>query len=135
MKFESEPKLLLRPYSFYVNCMKEEFLFAGKMHAVLLRQWKTRVKGRDWYDLEWFIKRGTPLNLEHLKERSVESGNWERKRDLNAGTFLKLLHEKIDKLDLKLAKDDIQRFIYNPDEVKIWSKDYFKNLGAFIQFS
>jgi len=135
LKFEFEPKLLLRPYSFYVNVMREEFLFAGKMHAVLFRQWRSRVKGREWYDFEWFVKRGTPLNLTHLKERSVESGHWDSNKDLNPKTFFDLLYEKISKLDIESAKNEIQRFIKDPNEVKIWSNNYFMNLSEFIKFS
>ncbi|MCU0353330.1 MAG: nucleotidyl transferase AbiEii/AbiGii toxin family protein [Cytophagales bacterium] len=48
--FETEEKLLLRPFSFYVKCFSLPDLFAGKMHALLFRKWQTRVKGRDWYD-------------------------------------------------------------------------------------
>ena len=56
--FETEEKLLLRPFSFYVKCFTPPSLFAGKMHALLFRKWQKRVKGRDWYDLEWYIKKG-----------------------------------------------------------------------------
>lgn len=75
--FETEEKLLLRPYSFYVKCFTLPHLFAGKMHALLFRQWKQRVKGRDWYDLEWYIKKGVPLNLSHFALRANDSGDWE----------------------------------------------------------
>jgi len=134
LKFEFEPKLMLRPYSFYVNCMKEEFLFAGKMHAVLFRQWKKRVKGRDWYDFEWYVKRGISLNLAHLEQRSVESGNWDPVHDLNRDNFLNLLRKRISGLDFEMAKTDIQRFIDDLEEVNIWSKNYFLDLIGFIKF-
>lgn len=55
--FTTEMKLLTRPFSFYVKCFDKPSLFAGKMHALLFRKWKNRVKGRDWYDLEWYIKK------------------------------------------------------------------------------
>ena len=71
--FDTEEKLLLRPYSFYVKCFTLPHLFAGKMHALLFRQWKQRVKGRDWYDLEWYIKKGVPLNLSHFVLRAILS--------------------------------------------------------------
>lgn len=134
LKFDSEPKLLLQPYSFYVNCMKEEFLFAGKMHALLFRQWKNRVKGRDWYDFEWFVRRGTKLNLAHLKERCVESGHWEKAEIFDAGALLTILKNRIQQLDIDLAKEDIQRFVQNPAELKIWSKQYFLDVMQHIQW-
>ena len=52
LRFQTEEKLMLRPFSFYVKCFTRSSLFAGKMHALLFRKWKTRVKGRDWYDME-----------------------------------------------------------------------------------
>jgi hypothetical protein len=55
--FKTEQKLLLRPFSFYVNCFESSSLFAGKLHALLFRKWKNRVKGRDWYDMEWYIRK------------------------------------------------------------------------------
>lgn len=58
LRFGTENKLLTKPFSFYVNCLTLPDLFAGKIHALLFRKWKTRVKGRDWYDLDWYIKKG-----------------------------------------------------------------------------
>ena len=57
-EFSTEEKLLLEPLSFYVKCFGLPDLFAGKMHALLFRNWKSRVKGRDWYDFEWYVKKG-----------------------------------------------------------------------------
>jgi len=58
LHFQTEEKLLIRPFSFYVKCFTKPSLFAGKMHALLFRKWIKRVKGRDWYDLEWYIRKG-----------------------------------------------------------------------------
>lgn len=69
LNFKTEEKLLLRPFSFYVKCFAKPSLFAGKMHALLFRKWKNRVKGRDWYDLEWYIKQGIPLDVTHFLTR------------------------------------------------------------------
>jgi hypothetical protein len=74
--FKTEEKLLLRPFSFYVKCFTLSDLFAGKMHALLFRKWKNNVKGRDWYDMEWYIKKGIPLNLKHFTLRAIDSGDW-----------------------------------------------------------
>ena len=41
--FNTEEKLMLRPFSFYVKCFDQPSLFAGKMHALLFRKWKNRV--------------------------------------------------------------------------------------------
>ncbi|MBQ9475308.1 MAG: nucleotidyl transferase AbiEii/AbiGii toxin family protein, partial [Bacteroidales bacterium] len=50
--FATEQKILLQPKSFLTRCVTLPDLFAGKMHALVFRVWKSRVKGRDWYDFE-----------------------------------------------------------------------------------
>ena len=54
------------PIPVSISAVVEADLFACKLHAALYRAWKHRVKGRDWYDLVWFIRRDTPLNLTYL---------------------------------------------------------------------
>ncbi len=124
--FQTENKLLLKPYSFYVNCLKIEDLFAGKMHALLFRKWKTRVKGRDWFDLEWYIRKGHAISLEHFSVRALESGDLEAPAD--SKKFLDLLNQKIESLNFSSVKEDVIRFIPDPSSLDIWSKDYFLEL-------
>jgi predicted nucleotidyltransferase component of viral defense system len=47
LDFETEHKLLMLPFSFMCRCYTLSDLYAGKMHALLFRNWKGRVKGRD----------------------------------------------------------------------------------------
>lgn len=130
--FETEEKLLLRPYSFYVRCFQVQDLFAGKMHALLFRKWKNNVKGRDWYDLEWYIRRNTPLNLHHFALRAIDSGDW-NKDSMTEAEFRALLAARIDGVDLNRAKDDIRRFIPDPKVLDIWSPRYFHQLVASLR--
>ncbi|HNR72681.1 MAG TPA: nucleotidyl transferase AbiEii/AbiGii toxin family protein [Cyclobacteriaceae bacterium] len=129
--FSTEEKLLLRPFSFYVKCFKLPFLFSGKMHALLFRKWKNNVKGRDWYDLEWYIKNKTPLNLAHFIARAHASN------DLPTVTFTEtalrqLLAKKIESVDFEKVKADAIRFIPNRDQLKIWSAKYFHDLAEHL---
>ena len=55
LNFSTEQKLSLLPFSFMTRCFTLPDLFAGKMHALVYRAWKNRVKGRDWYDFEWYV--------------------------------------------------------------------------------
>lgn len=127
LNFETENQLLTKPFSFYVNCFTLPNLFAGKMHALLFRKWKQRVKGRDWYDMEWYIKKGVALNLEHFCQRAFESGDW-RERSITEDQFLELLHAKINSTKIENVKEDVIRFIQNPKELEIWSRDYFNKI-------
>lgn len=130
--FETENRLLTKPFSFYVNCFTLPDLFAGKMHALLFRKWKNRVKGRDWFDLEWYLKNGIEINLVHFCQRAFESGDW-RDQSISFAQLSNLLTKKIESVDFKTIKEDIIRFIPNPEVLDIWSADYFKQLVGKIK--
>ena len=130
--FETEEKLLLKPYSFYVKCFVLEDLFAGKMHALLFRKWGNNVKGRDWYDLEWYIRKGVNLNLQHFLSRAKDSSDW-GKETISETEFIELLTERIENLNVEIAKKDVERFIHNPKVLDIWSKQYFLDLVKMLK--
>ena len=132
--FETEEKLLLKPFSFYVKCFTPPNLFAGKMHALLFRKWKSRVKGRDWYDLEWYIKKGISLNLDHLLIRARDSGDWSDPT-ISQDQFKALLKTKIDAVSFDSIREDIVRFIRDDSVLNIWSATYFKDLIEKIRFA
>lgn len=123
LKFTTENKLLLQPFSFFVQSFTLPSLFAGKMHALLFRSWKNRVKGRDWYDFEWYIRTGVALDLQHFNERSLQSGHLDSKVDKLQ--LQKLLIRKIRSLNFNSAKDDVGPFLKSLDSLEIWSSDYF----------
>jgi len=125
---------LLQPYSFYVKCFALPDLFAGKMHALIYRRWSNRVKGRDWYDFEWYVRQGIPLNLAHFAERARQSGDLVQQQ-LNAVDFQNLLHTRIESLDVNSALDDVQRFLRDTESLKLWSKDYFLQLSQLMQLT
>ena len=125
--FETEDKLLLKPFSFYVKCLTLPNLFAGKMHALLFRKWGENVKGRDWYDMEWYIRKGTPLNLNHFLMRAKDSGDWQ-KDTFSEGEFRELLAKKIDTVKMNYVFNDIKRFIRDANALAIWSPNYFHDL-------
>lgn len=125
--FTTEEKLLLQPFSFYVKCFVLQDLFAGKMHALLFRKWKNNVKGRDWYDLEWYIKKGVALNIDHFLLRARDSGDW-KKETITEAELRSLLMERINSVDFVRVKADISRFILDQSVLDIWSIEYFTSL-------
>ena len=134
LKFQTESKTLLLPMTFNVRTMTLPNLYAGKMHALLFRSWKTRVKGRDWFDFEWYVKNNTPLNLEHLCQRMKESGNFD-KEILTKEEFAELLRNKIDTLDIEQAINEVKGFVKDVRVFDFWSKDYFKLLASRVVFT
>lgn len=133
LQFVTEEKLLIRPFSFYVKCFALPSLFAGKMHALLYRKWKSRVKGRDWYDLEWYIKKGIPLDVEHFLSRAKETGDW-KDETISHEQIIELLKHKIEKVSFKNIKEDVVRFIKDDKVLDIWSPTYFIDLITKIKF-
>jgi predicted nucleotidyltransferase component of viral defense system len=131
--FETEEKLLIKPFSFYVNCFSLPSLFAGKLHALLFRKWKNRVKGRDWYDMEWYIRKGVPLNIPHFLLRARETKDW-NEETINKEQVLELLKDKIHSVSFDSVKDDVRKFIRNDEQLAIWNADYFNDLIEKMKF-
>ncbi|MBM3198746.1 MAG: nucleotidyl transferase AbiEii/AbiGii toxin family protein [Chlamydiae bacterium] len=127
-EFSTEMKYLTRPIPFPVRTYVPSDLFAGKMHAALCRPYQVRVKGRDWYDLIWYVSRRTPLHLQHLESRMRQSHHYTSQEPLTRDVFLDLLQEKILKLDILAAKEDIRRFIRHPRELDGWCTEFFLSL-------
>ena len=131
MNFNTEQKLLLQPHSFMTRCCTLPDLFAGKMHALVYRSWKNRVKGRDWYDFEWYIRHNVPLDFAHLAERCKQFNN----EDITPEQFKEKLKERLRTTDIKQVKEDVLPFVRNPKELDIWSNDYFVQLAEIVKFS
>lgn len=134
LDFQTEEKLLIRPFSFYVKCFSKSSLFAGKMHALLFRKWKNRVKGRDWYDLEWYIKKGVPLDVNHFLSRAKDTKDWQE-NNISEQQILELLDKKIESVSFRSIREDVVRFIKNDEVLHIWSQQYFKDLTIKMKFT
>ena len=130
--FETEARYLLNPIPFSVNTYKIPFLFAGKMHAILCRKWKTRVKGRDWYDFVWFVANNSKLNLAHLEKRMRQTGHLMRDDILSEKMFLELLNMQIDNTEFDKARSDVLPFLKDPAAAEIWSKAFFREIAGRI---
>ena len=103
------------------------------MHALLFRTWKNRVKGRDWFDFEWYVKKSVKLNLEHLGQRMIESGDLSE-HPLSKEKFQEFLNTKIDSLNIKQVVNKVRPFVKDQSVFDFWSKKYFKLLASKIEF-
>lgn len=126
--FRIENKLVVNPVSFYVLTLNKNDLFAGKMHAALYRAWNGRVKGRDWYDVIWYIQNQTPLSLTYLKSCMFQAGNLPSNQSLNRSQLIELVKNKVQLIDWDSAKADIRPFISNPEKQMAWSPTFFSDL-------
>ena len=130
--FKVESRVLLNPIPFNVKVFAPSSMFAGKMHALLCRGWKTRVKGRDWYDFVWFVGRRTPVDLRHLEQRMRQSGDWAKDGPLTEAAFRNVLSRHIASVNIAQAKDDVCRFLAAPDAVAVWSKEFFMDVAGRV---
>ena len=129
--FQTEQKALTLPYTFMVRCFQLSDLFAGKMHALVFRNWKTRVKGRDWYDFEWYVRWRVPLDFKHLQERIREFNGVE----MSVEDFKAALKKRLATTNIEDVKLDVRGFLRgDPRELDIWSNDYFLQLADMIVF-
>ena len=126
--FMTETRFLHQPVAFAVRAYALPDLLAGKVHAVLCRRWKNRVKGRDWYDLAWYAGRHPQVRLSHLEARLRQSGHYTGTAPLTMAELQQRLTEAVDRLDVKLAAKEVEPFVRDPASLTLWSKPFFMDI-------
>jgi len=125
---EHEVRTQLVPIPFQVKLFTPPCLFAGKMHAILCRQWKHRVKGRDFYDFVWYLGKGTPVHFTHLQKRMKQTGHWPGDEILDEAGLKTRLRQRFEEVDFDQAKSDVLPFLKDADAVALWSGEFFTSL-------
>lgn len=123
--FATESRYILHPISFPVRAYCLPDLFAGKMHAVLCRQWGKRVKGRDWYDLVWFAGRYPHLNIDHLERRMRQSGHYDKMEPLDLDAVKAMLKTAIKRLDIDQVRAEVAPYVRDRRALEVWSHEFF----------
>lgn len=131
--FSTETRYLLMPIPFAVRSFILPDLFAGKMHAVLCRGWKKRVKGRDWYDFVWLISHHPELHLSHLEKRMRQTGHWKSEKPLSSDEFRSLLEKRIKSLDFGMTRQEVEPYVKEPKKLEIWSQEFFMDITTRIK--
>jgi len=120
-----ETKYLDFPFPSAVCVFDLPSLFAGKLHALLCREY---LKGRDWYDFIWYTARRTPANYALLSSALNQMGPWKGQGlQVDRAWCLKQLQDTIESTDWKHAREDVRRFI-KPNEqpsLDLWSREFF----------
>lgn len=128
-----ETKFGLLPSPYQVRLFDLQSLFAGKIHACLCRNWKSRVKGRDFYDYVFFLSIGAKVNLINLKAKLVQSKFIDEDYDLTINKLKMLLNERFENLDIEQAKQDVLPFIKEKKKLDLWSKEFFIDITKKLQ--
>lgn len=121
--YEEKYKLLPSPHQ--IKIYDKESLFAGKIHAILCRNWKTRTKGRNLYDYIFFLANNTKVNLELVKNKLIESNYINANDKFSIDDLKNLLINKFKEIDYTEAKEDVVPFIKNTESLNIWSSEFF----------
>lgn len=114
------------PINFAVTTHDLPSLFAGKSHALLVREY---VKGRDWFDFLWYVARKVRPNYDFLANALDQAGPWKGKApQVDEAWYRKELSRKIASIDWKKASADVERFL-RPSDVRtleLWSQAFFQ---------
>ncbi len=124
--FEHKYRLLPVPYEVKLYDMPS--LFAGKIHAVLCRAWKSRIKGRDLYDYVFYLSKGAAVNQAHLRERLIDSGYISQNEECSITEIKRMLSERFDSIDYVQARQDVEPFIRDYTVMDVWSPEFFKQI-------
>lgn len=124
--FQRLYRLLPAPYE--VNVYDESSLFAGKIHAVLCRSWKNRVKGRDLYDFLFYISRGSKVNLRHLNARLAQTDSLPSGEDYTIDRLKEALTARFSVIDYEEAARDVRPFLKDDSSLALWKAEFFQQM-------
>lgn len=122
---EYEIRYLDFPFVSYVVVQTLPSLFAGKIHAILCRDY---LKGRDWYDFLWYTARKTPINYTLLSSALEQVGPWkDLGHSVDYSWCFEAIRNKIETTDWHSAAEDVRRFVRVRDQKSLdfWSRELF----------
>jgi len=120
-----ELKYLDFPFVSSVVVQDRPSLFAGKIHALLCREY---IKGRDWYDFIWYASNRTSVNYDFLTSAINQFGPWQDQSiAVDKAWLLNELKRKIISMDWKQAAEDVRHFVRVTEQpsLDLWSKELF----------
>ena len=120
----TEIKYRMLPAPYEVQIFDEATLFAGKIHAILCREYKHHVKGRDYYDYLFYIGKGSKFNLSYLENKLKNTGaKIAENETLTCEKVKKLLKTRFETVDYESAKEDVSNFIADKGGLNLWTKE------------
>lgn len=93
-------------------------MFAGKLHAILLRSY---TKGRDFFDLMWFLRRKVEPNLLQLENAILQTTGERVSLDLNG--LRERLRKRISEADFKKVQDELRVFLEDKGDLKYVNRE------------
>lgn len=124
--YEHKYRLLPVPYEIRLYDMPS--LFAGKIHAVICRGWRSRIKGRDLYDYIFYLSKAVTVNQKHLRARLIDSGYISENQECTLEEIKTMLKNRFDSIDFLQARKDVEPFIRDTSVLDIWNSEFFKQI-------
>lgn len=120
-----EIKYIDFPFISSVTVQGKPSLFAGKIHALLCREY---IKGRDWYDFLWYTSQKIKINYKFLSSALKQQGSWQG-QDINTDLdwCINKLKDKIKSINWETTKDDVRKFVKVAEQpsIDIWNQNLF----------
>ena len=127
-----EMKLLNSPMFSNIYCFDYSSLFAGKLNALITRNWRERTKGRDYFDYMFYLSHNVKFNLEYLKNKLKYSLNKDTSRFTN-DNIKELLKNKFEESNFESLKADIIPFVEPNYNINNIDKNMFINSIEYLE--
>ena len=121
----TEYKYRMFPSPYEIQVFDESTLFAGKIHAILCREYKNHVKGRDYYDYLFYIEKGVPFNMKYLENKLKNTGKIAMDEILSLDRVKEFLRDRFEKVNYNQAIEDVSNFIVQEESLNLWKKEFF----------
>ncbi len=121
----TENKFRMLPAPYGVKAFDEGTLFAGKIHAIICRNYKNRVKGRDYYDYLFYIGKKSRFNLLYLENKLKNTGILPEGDKLTLERTAEMLKARFEAVDYDSAKEDVSNFVADRLSLGLWGKELF----------
>lgn len=120
---KKEEKIVNNQFIFNLITYDLPSLMAGKLHAVLCRSY---AKGRDYYDLIWYLTKKIEPNLKLLNNAIIqtEKESW----NLTKNNWKQILLERLQNLNYKKIQTDVNPFLQTKEEVELIQLKTFQEL-------
>ena len=125
-------ELLNSPMFSNIYCFDYGSLFAGKLNALLTRNWRERTKGRDYFDYMFYLSYNVKFNLDYLKNKLSFSLDKDTS-NYTIDDIKELLKLKFEESNFEAIKADIIPFVNADYNINNIDKDMFINSISYLE--
>jgi predicted nucleotidyltransferase component of viral defense system len=121
---ETVRTVINRHFMFALRHHSLSSLMAGKVHALLTRPY---AKGRDWYDLLWYLSRRPPTEPNRSLLRNALNQT-QGEGAVSGADWQSVLYEKTKTMDFRKILQDVEPFLERPQDAGLMTAGHFQSL-------